>query len=216
MNDSDDRGFRFKSTAEQLVPLRRSECRNCTRPAIPDGRLCPECLNAYRSDRTVGQYPVRAAAWVLTLSLLAVVVAIIVVPELVSDDPPTSPAPTVAAPAPAPAADAVFEEPAPAPVRTPAPTYAASPPTPRSNAQPSSATAEAAFIATLNGNDVVYSSKSNAVRVGRGICDVIDSSVASGFTFTDGMDAAESILLGEGFAFDDAAAYVGAAAGSLC
>jgi hypothetical protein len=210
--DSDDRGFRFKSTAERLVPLRRSECRNCTRQAVPDGRLCKECLSAYRSDRTVGQYPTSAAVMLLATAAVVVFTAVAIVPGFIGDDAPAEPRPTVAAPA----ADVTFEEPAPVPVYTPAPTYSASAPTGRSNAQSSSATSEAAFIATLNANDVEYSSKSNAVKVGRGICKVIASSVDSGFTFADGMDAAESILVTEGYAANDAAAYVGAAAGALC
>ncbi|WP_171018827.1 DUF732 domain-containing protein [Rhodococcus sp. Q] len=208
-DDSGDRGFRFKSTAERLVPLRRDECRNCTRPAVPGGRLCKECLIAYRSDRSVGQYPMAAAAWILVAGLSVVVAAVVLVPELTGDDAPAqadatstyTPEPVYSEPEPDSASEPVFTVPE---------------PTARSNSQSSSGTSQAAFIATLNANDVEYSTKSNAVALGESICKVVRNAVDAGFTMTDGMDYAESTLVERGFAANDAAAYVGAAVGALC
>jgi hypothetical protein len=204
-----DRGFGFKSVWERMLPLNKSQCRNCTRPAEPGGRLCPACAINARHDPSIGKYPTVAA--VLLVSALAAVLAVPF--AIAGEDAPERPAA-------APAATEVAEQDVelfPEPNVTVETEYSA--PEARSALTDDvieTAASEAAFITTLNANDVGFSTKANAIGIGRSICAVVRDDITAGRSAEYGMIHAEAILTGEDFSDNDAAAYVGAAVGALC
>lgn len=204
----DGRGFRFKSVWERLLPFRKYECLNCTRVAETGGSLCEACKINARNDPSIGKYPT------VTAVLLLSAVALIVIPfALFGGDDPT---PTAAAPV----ADVQFDaapETTSETVFTTEREYSARDDSSAADDYVSeTAASEAAFITTLNVNDVPYTNKANAVRLGRSICAVVRDEILDGRSRDAGMDQAEDIMVGEGYAREDAAVYVGAAVGALC
>lgn len=210
-HSKDARGFRFKSVWERLLPFRKYECLNCTRVAETGGRLCDACKINARNDPSIGKYPTVTA--VLLVSAAATLIAIPF--ALFGGDEPT---PTAAAPV----ADVQFDA-APAPettsetVFTTEPEYSARDDSSAADDYVSeTAASEAAFITTLNVNDVPYTNKANAVRLGRSICAVVRDEILDGHSRDAGMDQAQDIMVEQGYATEDAAVYVGAAVGALC
>ena len=201
-----DRGFRFKSLPERLLPLRSSECRNCTRLAVPGGRLCEACTINARTDSSIGRYPTLAA-----VGLVWGIAGLIAVPFILGGD-NTPDKPTQAAAAPA--AEQDLE---PFPGRDVASETDYSAPEARSALSDDEFAAElnAAFITKLKASGVMFTSSEKAVRVGNQICTDI-ATVPAEFSDELARDQAEAILVGEGYSDNDAAAYIGAAVGALC
>lgn len=203
-----DRGFRFKSVWERLLPFRKFECSNCTRVAEPGGWLCEACTINARHDPSIGKYPTVTAVLLVSAAAVLIAVPFAFAGDDTSDSPPTAAAAPIAE---FPEPDVISEPEYSAPEYSAPETRSA-----RSDGVIETAASEVAFIATLRANDVEFSTKDNAIGIGRTICAVVDDATDVGRSEESGMDQAEDIMTGEGFSDNDAAAYVGAAMGALC